>query len=111
MNFNQSRTPHFPLITVTTMASTNLDEQRISALYWKTVDSFRLLFEYLAKNNEIPDKLRGAVGQLRVLAENVSAHHTSGSVSLDYRLRETTRFHGHGNDLLKDLNVVMKESK
>jgi hypothetical protein len=83
----------------------------ISTLYWKTVDSFRLLFEYLAKNGEIPDNLRGAVGQLRVWAENVGAHRTSGSASLDHCLWEATRFRGHVKVLLQDLNVVVKESK
>jgi hypothetical protein len=54
--------------------------------YWRCTEnrrffstSFRLLFEYLAENNAIPDKLRGVVGQLRVWAENVGAHHTSSS--------------------------------
>jgi hypothetical protein len=70
-----------------------------------------LLFEYLAKNGEIPDNLRGAVRQLRVWAENVGAHRTSGSASLDHCLWEATRFRGHVKVLLQDLNVVVKESE
>jgi hypothetical protein len=82
----------------------------IFSLYWGCVNSLRDLFVHLQKKDGVPDKLQSAVGQLRVWAENVSAHR-SGSQSLDYRLREATRFRGHVGDLLKDLHGVVKESK
>lgn len=90
------------------MAS-NLDEKTISELYWECVDSFQRLFEYLQKNGDIPDKLRGAVGQLRVWAENVGAHRERGNLLLDHKLREAKRFRGHVKDLLVDLGVVVDE--
>jgi hypothetical protein len=88
-------------------------EKLISDIYWGCVDSFRLLFEYLQKKkSDIPDELRGAVGQLRVWAENVGAHRRNGaSLSLDHRLREASRFRSHVKHLLIDLDDVVKESK
>ncbi|KAI5783291.1 hypothetical protein FPQ18DRAFT_419515 [Pyronema domesticum] len=67
------------------------NEKLISTHYWECITSFQLLFDYLNKNGEVPEKLLGAVGQLRVWAENLAAHRR-GSISLDYKLREASRF-------------------
>jgi hypothetical protein len=93
-------------------ASAPPEEKLISDIYWRCVDSFRLLFGYLQTKGDIPDKLRGTVGQLRVWAENVGAHRRhAASLSLDNRLREASRFRNHVKDLLIDLDNVVKESK
>jgi hypothetical protein len=94
-------------------ASAPPKEKLISDIYWRCVDSFRLRFEYLQKKDDtIPDKLRGAVGQLRVWAENVGAHRCHGaSLSFDHRLREALRFSSHVKHLLIDLDDVVKASK
>lgn len=84
------------------------NEKLISTHYWECITSFQLLFDYLNKNGEVPEKLLGAVGQLRVWAENLAAHRR-GSISLDYKLREASRFSKHVKDLLKDLNDVVRE--
>jgi hypothetical protein len=61
--------------------ATSLEEKTISSLYWGCADSFRLLFEHLKKDGDVPEKLSGTVGQLRVWAENVGAHR-SDSIGL-----------------------------
>jgi hypothetical protein len=90
------------------------EEKQISDLYWECIDTFRLLFKHLQKNGEngeIPEKLSGAPGQLRVWAENVGAHRRDSTVSLDYKLREASRFRAHVKVLLVDLKGVVKESE
>jgi hypothetical protein len=96
------------IITTSGMAS-NLDEKTISERYWGYVNSFQRFFEDLQKNGDIADKLRGAVGQLRVWVENFGAHRKRGNLSLDHKLREAKRFRGHVKNLLVDLGVVVDE--
>ncbi|CCX16801.1 Similar to Nephrocystin-3; acc. no. Q7Z494, partial [Pyronema omphalodes CBS 100304] len=85
------------------------DTRLISALYWKCVSSFLLLVDHLKKNGEVPEKLRGAIGQFRVWAENAGAHR-QGKMSLDHRLREATRFSSRVKDLLANLDDVVVET-
>jgi hypothetical protein len=73
-------------------------------------DSFRQPFEQLQKNGDISDKLRGAVGQLRVSAENVGAKRKRGDLSPDHKLREAKRFREDVKALLVDLGAVVDES-
>jgi hypothetical protein len=87
------------------------DGEKTFSLYWQCIESLHQLFDYLKKSpeNDVPDSLRAAVGRFRVWAENVAAHRR-GSNSLDYKLREATRFRGHVANLLQDLDNVVKES-
>lgn len=71
---------------------------------------FRQAFRVSQEGWDLPEKLHGAIGQLRVWAENVGAHR-HGSLSLDHRLREASSFKGHVKALLVDLDDVLKESK
>ncbi|KAI5816525.1 hypothetical protein BZA77DRAFT_353761 [Pyronema omphalodes] len=97
------------------MASAAQDKQ-ISALYWECIEAFRRLFKHIqehgvnGKKVDIPDKLAGAPGQLQVWAENVGAHRRNSKLSLDYKLREASRYRAHVKVLLVDLKVVLEEA-
>ncbi|KAI5810624.1 hypothetical protein BZA77DRAFT_347635 [Pyronema omphalodes] len=96
--------------------ATKTEDKQISALYWECIEAFRRLFKHIqehgvnGKKVDIPDKLAGAPGQLQVWAENVGAHRRNSKLSLDYKLREASRYRAHVKVLLVDLKVVLEEA-
>ncbi|KAI5810393.1 hypothetical protein BZA77DRAFT_171749 [Pyronema omphalodes] len=101
-------------IDIANIMASGTEEKQISALYWECIDAFRRLFKHLQVNGErveIPEKLSGAPGQLQVWAENVGAHRHNSTLSLDYKLREASRFRGNVKVLLVDLKVVVEEGE
>ncbi|KAI5810616.1 hypothetical protein BZA77DRAFT_271360 [Pyronema omphalodes] len=96
--------------------ATKTEDKQISALYWECIEAFRRLFKHIqehgvnGKKVDIPGKLTGAPGQLQVWAENVGAHRRNSRLSLDYKLREASRYRAHVKVLLVDLKVVLAEA-
>ncbi|KAI5816521.1 hypothetical protein BZA77DRAFT_353753 [Pyronema omphalodes] len=96
--------------------ATKTEDKQISALYWECIEAFRRLFKHIqehgvnGKKVDIPGKLTGAPGQLQVWAENVGAHRRNSKLSLDYKLREASRYRAHVKVLLVDLKVVLDEA-
>ncbi|KAI5808296.1 hypothetical protein BZA77DRAFT_297552 [Pyronema omphalodes] len=96
--------------------ATKTEDKQISALYWECIEAFRRLFKHIQEHGvndkkvDIPRKLTGAPGQLQVWAENVGAHRRNSKLSLDYKLREASRYRAHVKVLLVDLKVVLAEA-
>ncbi|KAI5810627.1 hypothetical protein BZA77DRAFT_347636 [Pyronema omphalodes] len=96
--------------------ATKTEDKQISALYWECVEAFKRLFKHIqehgvnGKTVDIPGKLTRAPGQLQVWAENVGAHRRNSKLSLDYKLREASRYRAHVKVLLVDLKVVLDEA-
>ncbi|KAI5810630.1 hypothetical protein BZA77DRAFT_391364 [Pyronema omphalodes] len=96
--------------------ATKTEDKQISALYWECMDAFRRLLKNIQEHSvngtkvNIPEKLTGAPGQLQVWAENVGAHRRNSKLSLDYKLREASRYRAHVKVLLVDLKVVLEEA-
>ncbi|KAI5810787.1 hypothetical protein BZA77DRAFT_391263 [Pyronema omphalodes] len=109
--------PQQPPIVITIIMATKTEDKQISALYWECIEAFRRLFKHIqehgvnGKKVDIPGKLTGAPGQLQVWAENVGAHRRNSRLSLDYKLREASRYRAHVKVLLGTIELLTGELK
>lgn len=57
-----------------------------------------------------PQLVRDQLGQFRVWAGNMGAHHRGGRMSLDHKLEEASHIRSAVTELLEELNGTLTES-